>query len=173
MEAEVWRAITGFEEKYAVSSRGRIFSNVSGKILKPYRTGAPKNGGQYLTVELDKKPFKVHRLVAEAFLLNPLHLPQVNHKDGNKDNNNVENLEWCTAQINVLHSFKNGLSQTGEEIWCHRLTEVDVAEIRKKYRYGDKEFGTKPLARAYGVSNTTIRRIVKNKKWRYCHETAV
>ena len=53
-----------------------------------------------------EKRFKVHRLVAEAFIPNPKHLPQINHKDGNVKNNNVDNLEWCTCQDNLLHSFR-------------------------------------------------------------------
>lgn len=185
---EEWRDIKGYEGIYQVSSLGNVRSldiiqkrsngkveclfKIRGKILKPYQTGkTAKNNDGYLTVNLSKKQHKVHRLVAEAFLENPHKLEQINHIDGDKTNNRVDNLEWCSPQKNVHHAYEIGLSRTGEEIWCTKLKEEDVAEIRKTYIKGDKERGAKPLSRKYGVSNTTIRRIVNKKKWRYCNES--
>lgn len=104
---EEWRSIQGYEGLYEVSSYGRVKSleryksNNGGiqllkeKILRPHNT---KKG--YLTVQLRNKRFTVHRLVAQAFIPNPDNLPQVNHKDEDKTNNNVTNLEWCTAKYN-------------------------------------------------------------------------
>ena len=104
---EEWKSIPGYEGLYEVSSYGRVKSleryksNNGGiqlikeKILKPHNT---KKG--YLTVQFSNKIFKVHRLVAEAFIPNPDNLPMVNHKDEDKTNNNVDNLEWCTAKYN-------------------------------------------------------------------------
>lgn len=113
---EIWKPVKGFEERYEVSNLGCVRS-VS-KIIA-YRNGAkrfwkgqalkqhPDKDG-YLKVALarDGKQFNkcVHRLVAEAFLENPNHLPMVNHKDECKSNNQVDNLEWCTAQYNCLYS---------------------------------------------------------------------
>ena len=75
-----------------------------GRILKPARTGKSRN---YLTVRLGhEKAYKVHRLVAEAFIPNPDNLPMINHKDENTFNNCVDNLEWCTNQYNVKYSAK-------------------------------------------------------------------
>ena len=86
----------------------------NGKILKPV---LQKNG--YLTVSLNKngksKTVHIHRLVAETFLTNPDKLPEVNHKDGNKLNNCVENLEWCTSKENVQHSLEIGLRKFGKK----------------------------------------------------------
>lgn len=107
---EVWKEIPGKEGRYAVSDCGRVKSlartDSKGqpwpeRILKPYLTG--KAGGQYQTVHIDKLNEKVHRLVAIAFL--PRQMPQVNHIDGNKINNHVSNLEWCTASENARHAF--------------------------------------------------------------------
>lgn len=104
---EVWKPITGYES-YLVSNFGNV-KNSKGKLLSLDKT---KKG--YLRVDLTsegkKKHFKVHRLVAGAFIPNPNNLPQVNHKDTNKSNNHVDNLEWSNNQLNMAHAFVNNLS---------------------------------------------------------------
>lgn len=109
---EIWKPIKGFEGFYEVSSFGRIKSLESGrwknreKILKPAKH---KFGYLYVILCKDgiRKNFRVHRLVAENFILNPLNLPQVNHKDEVKTNNCVENLEWCDAKYNINYGTHN------------------------------------------------------------------
>ena len=111
---EVWKDIKGYEGLYQVSNMGKIkslkFSHGNKeKILK----GNKEKFG-YLVVTLYKnkgrKNFKIHRLVAETFIPNPKNLPQVNHIDGNKQNNRIDNLEWCTAKENTNHAHKTGLA---------------------------------------------------------------
>lgn len=110
---EEWRDIKGYEGKYQVSNLGRI------KRLHQFRVGktgrkcelsetimSVNQRGDYYTVTLQKKCFRVHRLVAQAFIPNPDSLPEVNHKDENKLNNCVENLEWCTHQYNQAYGTK-------------------------------------------------------------------
>ena len=96
----VIKDIVGYEKEYAVTEDGKIWSHKSKKFLNP---GKHRNG--YLQVALwqNNKPkyYFIHRLVAEAFIPNPNNLPQVNHKDENKTNNNVWNLEWCNRKYNM------------------------------------------------------------------------
>ena len=110
---EEWRDIEGFEGKYMASNTGKVKSlnyNKTGKekIMKPQ-----DNGDGYLFVQLCKdgkvKTCRINRLVAQAFLPNPNNLPEVNHKDENPKNNNVENLEWCSRQYNVDYSLSKAV----------------------------------------------------------------
>ena len=107
MKKEYWKPVVEYEGLYEVSNWGRVKSLKFGKerILKQ---GKYKYG--YLYVVLSKngilKAFKVHRLVAEAFIDNPDNLPCVNHKDENKLNNNVDNLEWCTHEYNINYGTR-------------------------------------------------------------------
>lgn len=97
-----WRKIKGFEH-YSISNKGEV-KNASGHTVKPFRT----NGG-YLQIHLfndgERTKKYIHRLVAETFVKNPKKLPEVNHKDGDKMNNSVDNLEWCSRTSNLIHSY--------------------------------------------------------------------
>lgn len=101
MENEVWKDILGYEGLYQISDKGRVKSLWFGKelILKPL-----KDGWGYLFIYLcknrERKMCKIHRLVSKAFIPNPQNLPQVNHKDEDKTNNSVQNLEWCSVKYN-------------------------------------------------------------------------
>jgi hypothetical protein len=109
---EEWKSICGTDGKIEVSDRGRVRSLLRGKpcILKTQKDRRGYNRVR-LTIHRVKRTIKVHREVARAFIPNPLNLPQVNHKDGNKNNNAVENLEWVTNQQNAAHAIRTGLWQ--------------------------------------------------------------
>jgi len=122
---EIWKDIDGYNGIYQVSNYGNVY--VKGKsiirnnisyFLKPKYMKCRFDSDGYLIVGLtkNKKQYthRVHRLVCEAFLENKLNKPQINHIDGNKSNNNINNLEWCTAAENVQHSFRLGLNKYSE-----------------------------------------------------------
>lgn len=111
------KPIIGYEDLYTIDEFGNVHSLVTTTsrrkgILKPH----PKNG--YLAVNLYKdgkcKHFYIHRLVAQAFIPNPQGLPCVNHKNADKHDNSVENLEWCTQSENILHCSRMGRHKTPE-----------------------------------------------------------
>ena len=107
---EIWKPISGTKGFIEVSNKGRVRSWLRGepRVLK---TQPDKKGYHRLrvTVEREKMSYKIHREVAKAFIPNPNNLPQVNHKDGNKSNNAVDNLEWITNIGNAHHAIENGL----------------------------------------------------------------
>ena len=158
--------VCGYEGLYKVDENGNVFSVRNNKLLK--RMMFP-SGYEYVHLCNGKgktKLFRVHRLVAETFIPNPNNLPEVNHKDGDKLNNNVKNLEWCTNLENMRHSVETGLRNVkGENNPSAKLTVKDVINIRKEYIPKSKEFGTVALARKYGVTNVMIGKIIRNDCW--------
>lgn len=145
-----------FDGKYTITSEGEVFSNVgTTKKLK----GKITNEGYHmvvLTVDGKKLYSNVHRLVAESFVLNPLSLPEVNHKDGCKTNNKLENLEWCTSSYNQIHARDNGLQK-------YKITMEDASKIRKMYETGN--FSHKSLGLIFGIKKTQVGYIIQNKRW--------
>ena len=158
--------VCGYEGLYKVDENGNVFSVRNNKLLK--RMMFP-SGYEYVHLCNGKgktKLFRVHRLVAETFIPNPNNLPEVNHKDGDKLNNNVKNLEWCTNLENMRHSIETGLRTVKDENNpSAKLTAKDVENIRKEYIPKSKEFGTVALARKYGVTNVMIGKIIRNECW--------
>ena len=175
MDIERWLPVVGYESSYEVSNIGRVKrigkgrGSKNGRILKSTeRSGYPMvalwSGNKRVLVT-------VHRLVALAFLGQPRHGFEVNHKDNIRSHNNVENLEWITHSANVSHVYANGYRQRpphtihkGMENGTAKLTDEQVIDIRRRRSNG--ELGIS-LAREYGVSNTTICRIILRKNWRH------
>ena len=103
---EEWADICGYEGRYRISTNGNVFSLIYNKMLSPFNCGYG-----YLNVGLRNngktKLFRIHRLVAEAFIKNPNSYPEVNHIDEDKRNNRVDNLEWCNRKYNENYGTKN------------------------------------------------------------------
>lgn len=172
---ENWRDIKGFEGFYQVSNMGRVRS-LGGWCGTAKRKGCirstslTKDG--YVKVRLLHKgkdvTARMHRLVAEAFIPNPEAKDTVNHKDGNKQNNAVENLEWIDRAEQMQHAYKLGLknSRVGSENINAKLTNEQVEEIRNSYIRYSKTNGTVALAEKYGVTNRVIGLIVRGLSYK-------
>lgn len=161
---EEWRPVRG-SSKYEVSSYGRVKSRHQSLAVH-----WDKGGYQQISIRLkagNPKRFSIHRLVAEAFIENPDNLPQVNHIDGNKQNNFVENLEWCTPQGNMQHKVDNDRQARGEAQGAAKLTCQQVCQIRSEYRRYSRMHGATALAAKYDVSNVTILNIINRKGWKH------
>lgn len=176
---EVWQSVKGYEGIYEVSTYGRVKSLtrkirsrygcqrvVKGKVL--YR----KPRKNYIQVELCKKgvrtQYLIHRLVANAFLPNPENKPQVNHKDGDKSNNNLQNLEWVTQSENQKHAIRTGLAKapcyTGEKSPVSKLKEIDVLMIRS---LRDCSFSFEDIAERFNIHPTHASAIYHKKTWKH------
>lgn len=162
---EMWKDIEGYENRYIVSSFGKVKSMLSNKILSESTDSNGRKGVALYIDKYNKKTYRIHRLVAKAFIPNPENKPQVNHIDSNPSNNKVDNLEWCTISENMKHAYKYGNKETGENHLNTTLSEVDVLEIRAFYPFGC--FTQKEIAEAYSVDSSTISNIVNNKTWIY------
>lgn len=179
---EQWKIINGFEG-YEVSNQGNVRNVMTNRILKnrDHKCG-------YLQVVLYKdrkqKVKYVHRLVAEAFVPNPEGKEQVNHIDGVKTNNNIENLEWTTCSENIKHGFDIGVKRADIE-HLNKIRDNNIKVIREKYSKPVQQYGlqgnliatfssVREAERATGICHSAISRTCKGKYkqtggfvWRY------
>lgn len=172
-EIEIWKDVIDFEGTYQVSNFGRvkriIDSRGNSRETIMYRfidvIGYPKV--LLTTKETGKrKAYTVHRLLAKAFILNPENKPQINHKDSNRANCHIDNLEWVTNSENQLHAFKAGTQVVlkGQDNGAAKLTEEQAIEIfnspASKYS----------LAKKYSITRRIVRLIKEKKRWKHIHK---
>ncbi len=157
--------IKGYEGLYAASKAGKIWSFPKKFARKEFLGKGQWLKGRgvfgYLSVCLAKdgelRQLRVHRLIATTYIPNPGNLPQVNHKNRNRSDNRVSNLEWCTAKENVRHAVtRNGRGKLSMKI---------ANEIRAVYVKGHSKCGAHALARKFKVDPALIRLIIKRKVW--------
>lgn len=148
-------------DNYEASDNGLIRNAKTGREVKQF---VGKDG--YLRTQIAGKTRTVHRLIACAFVPAEPGKDFVNHKDGNKKNNCIDNLEWVTRSENMKHAYDNGLkSSVGVMNGRSKLTEEDVAFIREHYVAGNKEFGAKALSKKFSVARQTISAVVNRQNW--------
>lgn len=147
-----WASIPYGDGRYEVSDTGLVRNSRTGKAIKDYASGSE---GQYRGVMLSfrnrKKSVRIHRLVAQAFLPNPSGLPQVNHLNGIRTDNSVQNLEWESALGNVRHCYRTGLFQ-------RKLTFTSAEDIRRCFAKGI--LSQAEIAHLYDVSAVNVSKIM-------------
>lgn len=170
-KGEVWRSLSEYNGFYDVSNLGRIRSNrIKNREQRLLKQHTNKKG--YLCVSPKsisgkQRHIGVHRLVATAFIPNPENKPQVNHKNGIKTDNRVENLEWATNKENIIHAYKNNLIKVskGESHRLSKLKDKDIVDIKRKY-FGEQKT-IRSIACEYDVYRSTIGRVISNKTWKH------
>jgi hypothetical protein len=162
---ENWKDIPDYENFYEVSCRGNIRNKRTGKILS-------NNSKTYVCVMLfkgkDFKRFLAHRIVANAFIPNPLNKREVNHINGIKNDNRIENLEWCTPSENVNHSWRIGTSKTtdgmrkaGKELWASGTQGMFVKKPVLDKSTGIVYSSRRELSEAANISVGMVRYWIK------------
>ena len=167
-DTELWKVFP-LNNDYEVSNQGRVkrktIVTTHGRTWKERILTNTLTHDKYLKVGIkingEQKDRRVHDLVAITFLDNPNNLPEVNHKNGNKLDNRVENLEWCTSSYNQQHAVDNNLQPIQITTYKGKLSKEQRDEIIKEYN--ETETSIRKLAKKYDVSHTTISAIIHNK----------
>jgi hypothetical protein len=168
---EIWKPVVGNEDRYMVSSFGRIRSlvNNKGNIRKNEKLlSLTKGFGGYPRVHLAvsvgvRKSYSVHRLVAIAFIPNPLNLPEVNHKDESRTNNRVDNLEWCSRRYNSNYGTARERTINGNKEWHEKNVRVMPKGAHSKksipvvcVNTGEKFYNAQHASEVYGINRAHI-----------------
>lgn len=185
---EIWKPVEGYidgfyDGLYEVSNFGR-FKQLPRRLncrggsrmtVEKIVYGSNSNGYRTISFKKDRISFQIdiHILVAKAFIPNPENKYSVNHKDANRSNNHVDNLEWATQKEQLEHAKKLGLLKItkGESRSTHKLTESQVVEMRELYENTKTSY--RKLGKRYNISGTTVRYIISRKKWKHVEETFV
>jgi hypothetical protein len=160
---EIWKNIEGYEGLYQISNLGRVKLIKSGKIIN-----STLGFNKYYLITLRKngkpKSFRLHRLICQSFIDNLENKPYVNHKNGIKTDNSLENLEWCTPRENIIHAKKLGLMRyvKQENHGSSKLTKKDVYKIK----YELSHINSSKVAKIFKISISNVSRIRNNILWK-------
>mgnify|MGYP003510690811 CR=1 FL=1 len=177
LSMEIWKAIKDYEGFYEVSNLGNVRS-VDRLLYNQHHKCDRRLKGKFISKAISKKGYyklvlanktkkyvEVHRLVALAFIPNPENKPCVNHINGIKTDNRIENLEWVTYSENSIHAYKNGLQlcKKGESSTYVKLKEWQVLEIRQN----TNKLTKRQLSELYNISKSVIGNIRNRNIWKH------
>ena len=168
LDNEQWADVPNYEGLYQVSTFGRV-KNLCGRWMKEKILKPVLNREVYSAVHLFRfgksKKFLLHRLVAISFISNNDALPEIDHVNGDKFNCRVDNLRWTTSGGNKRYAIEQGLVPAGEKHGMSKLSNEQATEIRETYVPYDKNFGTRALAKRFGLHERTVRSIVHGRAY--------
>ncbi len=167
---ESWKEIDGLEEFYQISNLGRIKSlrktnGVQNRIIK---THVDRDGYRVAGLTLNQKTInkRIARLIALAFIPNPSNLPLVNHKDGDKQNDSISNLEWCDFSYNTQHAYTNNLIDNVKGTRSH-WAKLDELQARTILSLKDDHLSDSQIAKYFKVDTETVRKIHIGENWKH------
>lgn len=160
--------IEGYENRYSINKNGEILNLKTGKKLNPYKNPDGYRKVTFYETAKKRKFFYVHRLLAKAFIENPLNKDFINHINGNTSDNRIENLEWCTRSENGKHAFKLGLNKSnpvyGSKNKNSKINESIALEIKQKFKVGFKQ---SYIARYFNISKYIVSNVITGKTWNH------
>lgn len=173
---EVWKEIKGYEDSHLISNLGKIKSlqryvkakggskrQVKGRIIKQCIDSVG-----YFAAKINNKTIRIHRILGETFLENPTNLPCINHINGIKTDNSLQNLEWCSYSENNKHAYdiklKHANPTLGEKNHLSKLSELDVISIKNRLRQKEKQVD---IAKIYNITQAAVSLIKINKNWKH------
>lgn len=156
-----WRDdVTIYElwEKYDISINGRVIWRKNGKEVRHYIARYP-----IVRLRFNSKAYTVtvHRLMALKYVPNPENKPEINHKNGNKLDFSIENLEWCTRAENVRHAVRAGLKKSGEDHYRSKTSNETILEIRRQFHMGARK---SELAKRYGLCKSYVGQVINGSR---------
>lgn len=165
MERRLHDFIPEIKDYYTVTSEGEFFSDNSGKMKTRNRAGTEYQIINFSLINGKKKTYRAHRLVLMAFKpVDNMENLEVNHIDGNKKNNKLENLEWCTSSENQIHAFKTGLNKArrGEK---SNFSKLRLEDVKRVFDLREQGLTQAEIATIIGCSSSNISYILKRKTW--------
>jgi hypothetical protein len=174
---EEWKEIEGLQGMYLISNKGRVLRKERtvdkgkwGQVTFPERMLIPNKrlGYDSVVIRIYNKIFKesIHRIVAKHFIPNPQNKPFINHINGIRDDNRVENLEWCTAKENSQHSWRTGL-QKGKRGDTNKLSRVTLNQRLEMERMNSSGVFQSEIAKSFGLNQATVSKIIKKVRSGY------
>lgn len=165
MEKRINEFLPEIRDLYTITDKGEVYSDITGLMKTRNKGNTEYQIINFMRNDGKKKTYRLHRLVLMAFkpIVNPEDM-EVNHIDGNKKNNCLSNLEWCTSSENQIHAFTNGLQKPrrGEKSNFSKLSSDDIKTI---YRLRDQGYTQQEIANEIGCTRSNISYILSDKTW--------